>query len=1370
MLVFFILLIAFTPINGQQNVTTKYLGIENGLSNNIVTAIFRDYNGFMWFGTYDGLNKYDGYNFKVFRNTIGDSTSVNSNIINKIDEDKLHNIWIGGQRDISIYNGATAKFSTPLYSLYNGEQVRSIQDNVIEIKMLGKNNLTLIGTEHSGLFYFKTVNNGRQVALSDKGKLIADYYVSAIEYDSIKNIAWVFIQNKGLYTYNLLNHRLVPKNNSIQNANCLKLDSEGNLWLGEGNGLHRYDYTSNTFSGNYVSEKTSVTNLIEDKDGLLWIATDGSGILLLKKDQKAALPLASVYKNGSQLINSNSIYALYEDDQQRKWIGTLRGGVNILEPAAAAFSKIVYGEGQPNISPVQNFILSFCEDDATHVWVGTDGAGLRYWNRTNNRFDNYTHNGNTSSISNDFITSVTKDAQHNIWVSTWFGGINKFNRRSKTFTRYRCFNTRTKTYNNHCWFMFEDSRKKLWTAAVRNGALYSFNNRLNSFEEFDNSLSEIQCMAEDAAGNLWCGNYASLIKLDTLHKKHIYYNIGYTVRSIHEDKNHNFWVGTQEGGLLLFNRANHSFKRFTTQDGLPNNSILRILEDGQGNLWLSTFNGLSKFNVHNNTFINFSEADGLQSNQFSFNGGLALSSGEFLFGGIKGFNIFYPDSIAAKVPERPLFLSALKINNNPVENNLEYVHERDFEKIKKVVIPYNEASLALDFLALDYKEAADLNYAYLLKGWDKNWNFVSHTRIANYSRLHEGDYVFEVKVSGPDGVWGAAQPLLQVTILPPWYRTWWAYALYIFCGVAVMYAYAQYKNRQARLTYEVQLAHLETQKEKELNEKKIDFFTDVSHEFRTPISLIINPIKDLLNKNAEFKERSDLKVIYRNAQRLLRLVDQLLLFKKAESESDKLNLVKLDFCRLCQDVFLCFTEQAKSKNIRYELHGASKRIMLEVDREKMEIALFNILSNAFKYTPEGGEIGFTVEETAKQVKVTISDSGAGIPDTEGDKLFERFYQLKRADNKSGFGIGLYLVKHFVEAHSGEVTYKSAQGTGTAFFITLNKPAVDAAAVSVEDSNDGIAILNKALPELNGAGQPFQKLSELLGELSESNEAENGEETPAVFPGGIAHEKQSLLVIDDDSELRHYLKNVFTETYTVYEAASAEEGIKIAHKQLPDLIISDIMMKGLSGIDLCKTLKEDETVSHIPIILLTASSDELQLEGMQSGADDYIKKPFDNDILQARVQSILKRRNVLQHYFYNEITLGTNRYKVSPEYKAFLENCMRIVEEHLEDEQFSIKTLAAEIGMSHSNLYKKIKTVSGQTVLGFIRYVRLKKAAELFINTENNVNETANAVGFYDVKYFRRQFSGLFGLNPSAYIKKYRKPFHNNQNLEEGFKK
>jgi DNA-binding response OmpR family regulator/anti-sigma regulatory factor (Ser/Thr protein kinase) len=433
--------------------------------------------------------------------------------------------------------------------------------------------------------------------------------------------------------------------------------------------------------------------------------------------------------------------------------------------------------------------------------------------------------------------------------------------------------------------------------------------------------------------------------------------------------------------------------------------------------------------------------------------------------------------------------------------------------------------------------------------------------------------------------------------------------------------------------------------------------------------------------------------------------------------------------------------------------------VIQADKEKIEIALFNLLSNAFKYTPDGGAIIFKIEERDSQVELSVSDTGPGIPESERNKIFERFAQVKSDRSKTGFGIGLYLVKNFVEAHNGSVSLKSEEGKGTSFHILLKKESVKFPAVS------------KTEPGISQLIKQESVVSPILNEINEEIVEEEIVEEGTGVLAQLTTDKQTVLIIDDDNEIRNYLVSIFSDEYKIHQADNGRDGIRLAKEQLPDLIISDIVMKDVNGLDLCQTLKQDSSLSHIPIILLTgSSSDELQLKAMNTGADDYVKKPFDKDILMARVKSILKRRNILQNYFYNEITLGSAKFKVSVEYKEFIEQCMKIIEDHLQDDDFSIKVLASEIGMSHSNLYKKIKAVSGQSVNSFIRFIRLKKAAELFINTEMNVNETANMVGFCHVKYFRAQFSKLFGMNPSDYIKKFRKPFHNTQTLDEKVRK
>ncbi|WP_205511806.1 hybrid sensor histidine kinase/response regulator transcription factor [Longitalea arenae] len=595
-----------------------------------------------------------------------------------------------------------------------------------------------------------------------------------------------------------------------------------------------------------------------------------------------------------------------------------------------------------------------------------------------------------------------------------------------------------------------------------------------------------------------------------------------------------------------------------------------------------------------------------------------------------------------------------------------------------------------------------------------------------------------------------------------------SYLVYLCLAALLLYLYLRYKSRQTRLEYQLQILRLNEENEKaerekreaelaranaEKDKKEAELeaqrlaFTMISHEFRTPLTLIINPLKDLLkNRQNAGNDENDLQLIYHNARRMLGLVDQLLLFQKADSGLDQLKIVPLELGKLVKDVYSAFAQLALAKNIDYQLLSTAEQAYINADREKLEIILYNLLSNAFKYTPDQGSIHFHVELHEDDLVLEIKDSGPGIPDSAKDKLFEKFYQANTA--KAGFGFGLYLVKRLVEAHKGELSYTSEAGKGTSFVICLP-------AKQEERAGDALPVIE---PEEPGSWK------EIIPEAPVKDQERKAGQT--VF-NDLATETQRILVVDDNAEIRRYVAGLFKEQFTVYEAQSGEEGLRLAQQYHPDIIISDVVLQGMSGIELCKNIKEDSALCHIPVILLTSnSSNDTRLQGVEVGADDYITKPFDKELLLARVMALIKSKNNLQKYFYNEITLQQNTLKVSGEYKTFLDNCIAIVEAHLDDDRFSIQTLAQELGMSYSKMNKKIKAVSGQPANAFVRFIRLRKAAELFINSNYNVNETAFHVGIADVKHFREHFTRLFGMRPSEYIERYRKNLGKQYHINE----
>lgn len=1347
-------LLSLQTLHAIDKTPITHLGIQHGLSNNSIRCIYQDHKGIMWFGTYDGLNRYDGYNFTVFRNKLNDSTSLPHNYIYAIHEDKQNNLWIGTGQGIAIYNGIYSRFKPAYYLPHQSQEKRKITFNVNVIKSDTKGNV-FIGTNGWGLLIKKENRDiAHQVPIIEGKQERTGYNVQTIKIDK-QGLIWLFILDVGLCTLDTTDHTIRKVNDLVKSATSLEPDDDGNIWIGTSAGLYKYAVHSNSYTRHYTEESGDLTTnrvvtLFYDKGKNLWIGTEGGGLNILDAQKKFDYILPG---EGKHDLSSESVFSIHSDNESRIWLGTLKGGINIIDPQKGRFQTISHKINDNN-SLVNNFVSSFYEAKNGKLFIGTDGGGMSIWNRQSNTFTSYRHDAiNPFSISNNSVSCIRQDQFNATWIATFGGGINKFNESTGLFEHFKCINDSTGEENKNAWLIYEDHDKNLWATTFGNGKLYKLNRPKNRFEAFDQILNDLISLTEDHKHTLWGGNSHELIQIDKQHKKHLTYEIGKPVRAIYEDKHYNLWIGTEGGGLILFDRATGKIaSRYSDADGLSNNAVLNILEDENGYLWLSTFNGLSRFDVSTKQFKNFYQSDGLQSNQFSHNAALRLQSGELVFGGINGFNLFYPQNISFRNYMPPVIFTGIWINNKPGSAVDKYiVNSPGDDRISGLRVPFNQAVLSFHFTALEYSSPEKIKYAYFLDGWDNGWNYTDNIRAINYNNISEGNYTLRVKSTNAEGVWNSSEAIIKIKVLPPWYRAWWAWLLYISIAASLAYVYYRYRTRQAKLEYEIKLAHVNAEKEKEINEKRQSFFTNISHEFRTPLTLIINPVKDLLKKEPkEAKEHTELNVVYRNARRLLSLVDQLLLFRKAENSADQIRITKLNFYELCKEVFLCFIQQARSKNIEYLFEASDQHLEVYADRNKMEIVFYNLLSNAIKYTEDGGKVIFKITEGHDKIEVAVIDTGYGIPQEAGDKLFEKFYQVKdkAIPAKPGFGIGLYLVKHFVDNHKGQISYESEPGKGTSFFVTLQKG-------------------NKHFAE-----QPlFEETKTEPGIFKEISDAEPENNRPVKEDKAgleaIITDIRSILVIDDNEQMRNYIAGIFSNQFTVYEADKAEDGLKLARQYLPDIIISDIVMGGMTGIELCRIIKETPSLNHIPVILLTGSfSPESKLQGVEGGADDYITKPFEKELLLARVGALLKNRQNLQKYFYNEITHQENTLKISAEYKEFLEACIAIVEKHLDNDEFSIQTLAEEIGMSHSRLYKKIKAISGQSANSFIRYIRLRKAAELFINTNYNVNETAFYVGIRDVKYFREQFQKAFGMKPSEYIEKYRRIFGKNFNLNE----
>jgi signal transduction histidine kinase/ligand-binding sensor domain-containing protein/DNA-binding response OmpR family regulator len=1368
-------LLSFYISTAQVPVT--YLGINEGLSNNSVRCILKDHKGFMWFGTYDGLNRYDGYTFRVFRNKLNDTISLAHPVVYALGEDRSGNLWVGTRQGLSIYNSLTETFRQLTYQASQKDTPRQISDVVRTIGTDSRNNV-FVGTENMGLLYCKDAAPvAAQVPLHADGSITTSFSVQSIKIGTGDKV-WVFVQNKGLCLLDYASLALKLVSPDVKFASSLAIDGD-KVWIGTVNGVYQYTAATGCVkmldTQNGMLSSNNVTTLALDKDNNLWIGTFGGGVNTWNRSTGKVEQLQA--GDSKYSLSAFDVYAIFEDKESRKWIGTLKGGINIIDPQKKRFQIIAHDPGIVN-GFSGNSASAFYESPDSVLWIGTDDGGVNIWDRDKNTFTNLRyHPGQDNSSAFNSVSAINGDEGYT-WIGSFTSGIVRVGKDLRSFKRYQCINPVSGAEDPVVFVLYRDSSKTLWAATLRRGnryaALYYYNKTTDRFDAFDTRLSDMFTLNEDRQGNFWGGNLSQLVKIDRAGKNHQFYNIGHAVRAVHEDRKGNFWVATEGSGLILFDRAQRKIvARYTTGEGLCNNSVLTIHEDPSGNLWMSTLNGLSSFNPTGKSFKNYYYSDGLQSNQFNYNASLALRSGELVFGGIKGFNLFRPEQVHAANNIPPIAITSIKINNNFTVFNSPFVVKSTEDRVQQLRIPYDQAVLAFDFAALEYSVPEKIQYAYYLDGWDRNWNYSGKLRTANYTHLTEGTYTFRVKSTNGEGVWNGHEVAIRIIVLPPWYRSWWAYMGYAIVLGALIYILWLYRARQTRLKYEIAIANINVEKEKiekekhqaeyekekavhdaervinekekELNTKRLDFFTNITHEFRTPLTLIINPAKDLLQNGSsgtDAKSNNELAIIYRNARRMLSLVDQLLFFRKADIGIDKVKPAKLNFYSLCHEVYLCFVQQAKARNIQYEFEGNNEQLQLWVDREKMEIVLFNLLSNAIKYTPDNGKITFSIAEKEEQVEVTVSDTGTGIPPEVGDKLFDKFYKAEGKAAKPGFGIGLYLVKQFAGAHMGEVSYTSTPGKGTCFCLQLKKGSdhFDPSVISEEPATEPVF------------------LHELI-----SREEEQTEKNIDVVKGDklqpIVTGKQTLLVVDDDPEIRQYIAGIFSDQFTVYEADNGKRGLEMAEKHFPDIIISDIKMEEGDGIAFCKEIKNHASLSHIPVILLTGTqSPELKLEGVEGGADDYITKPFEKELLKARVLNLQKNKANLQKYFFNEVTLHKQDLKISEEYKEFLEKCIAIVEAHLDDDEFTIVQLAAEMGKSYSYVYKKIRQISGQSLKGFVRFIRLRKAAELFINSNYNVSEVAFQVGIYDAKFFREQFNKVFGMNPSEYIKKYRKPF------------
>lgn len=1400
-----LLLYTTVPSSGQASqpyqelnpeIKFEHLAIEQGDVSNII----QDSKGYMWFSTSNGLKKYDGYNFTTYKHDPKDSTTISENLPNNIWEDKDGTIWVGTSA------GGLSKFDPHKdqfihFKPFSFNEVTHIVGRVTAINEDSKGTLWL-GHEGGKLTRFDKKTGkffpqdfSPMLATPADTNLGIARYISSIIRDKKGNL-WIANNKIGVHRLNdttskankdsplsfthFRKHPIGANPFSSYLIRSIYQDQAGMIWLCTANGLNKLNpitgkvtyYFHEPNKANSISHN-DVLDVAEDQQGNLWIATL-NGLNKLNKERTKFTAYFQDPANQNSL-SSNDLWSLYIDRTGIIWVVTT-AGIDKVYPDQKPFFLYRHIPFTTN-SLSHNAVRCIWEDKSGIIWIGTIGGGLNAFDRKLGHFTHYRHDlKKPKSLPNDVVSSIMEDRDGNLWVATakrMRGTLSILNRQTGEFTHYGGDSGLYPNLGNYAiGYMYEDQQGIIWLGHT-NG-MSSFDPKTGVATHYppdptnpDAISSGVYTIREDSRGNLWLGTDGDVLnRFDRKTGKFIHYKSGKNtagsinsgfVRSIYEDSLGILWFGTVGGGLCGFDPRKEIFMAFTEKQGLPGHSVLSIQPDNEGYLWLGTNNGLSKFNPSTLSFTNYDVNDGLQSNQFAMSGKETGGSfkgkdGTLYFGGINGINVFNPRHIRINRQVPPIVITHFKLFDKllPGQNELKEIH-----------LSYQENFFSFEFAALNYINTQKNNYAYKLENFDKAWVFSGNRRYVSYTNLDPGEYVFKVKGSNNDSIWNEKGASIRLIIHPPWWRTPWAYTLYALLFIGITYGSHRYLLTKERLKHDLRLKELEAAKLQEMDHMKSRFFTNISHEFRTPLTLILGPVHQMLSHALDERHvRKNHELIYSNAQRLLELINQLLDLSKLEAGSMPLKTQKADLVRKVRTIVSSFASLAKSQNLTLSFQASPGRIYTLFDSDKLEKILNNLLSNAFKFTPPGGQITVTInapisrpaflikgkytsEYMQEFVEIQVEDTGRGILQEQKTKIFDRFYQIDASSTREqgGTGIGLALTKELVELHKGEIKVESEPGKGTAFIIHLplgidfeseiqEKESFVLNQEAIRESPQGqvdTISMNLAKPCLEGSGEGLI-----------DQELKKRKQLPL------------LLVVEDNLDVASYIKDTFAGDYTVLEAHNGQEGKQLAIEHVPDLVISDLMMPKMDGVELCAQLKTMEVTSHIPFILLTAKANiESKLTGLETGADDYITKPFHADELIIRVKNLIEGRKKLRERYSRELTFLPSA--ISSTDEKFIKKVLTIMEANISNADFDVKVFGKEIGLSNMQLHRKLTALTNQSPGEFIRTFRLKRAAMLLSNNYGNISEIAFSVGFNSLTYFTKCFKDQYGQTPSDYL-------------------
>jgi signal transduction histidine kinase/DNA-binding response OmpR family regulator len=1034
--------------------------------------------------------------------------------------------------------------------------------------------------------------------------------------------------------------------------------------------------------------------------------------------------------------------------------GTFRGGINKYDKNINLFNLIPASSFQRN-NTIRPTISAFAENKNGKIFIGTDGEGLFEFDRKTRSIKAVPIDLTGPPGQPVSVLALQKARDNKLYIGTFSHGVIIMDLLTGSRFHLQKGSAADKLNSNDIFSLFEDSKGNIWAGTNGDGVNVIRNNKVVAkYTPFPPAAGNeyhlpvngyIRAVMEDREGRIWIGSHgAGLAVLHPDGKWTVYTKDNSSLPSdkiqvMFCDSRGQMWVGTFGGGLSLYDKNKDQFITYSEEDGLPNTTIYQILEDAQGRIWFSTNTGISSFDLQHKTFRNFTTHNGVQPNNFLHASGIRTTDGELFFGGLQGFNYFNPLTLTINRNVPTVLLTDVKISNKSVIPGKDSPIKEHITVAKEIRLDYKQ-NLTLSFVALNYTIPKQNHYAYKLEGFDKDWNYTGSINTASYTNLDPGEYRFFVKASNNDGIWSKGETLIKIYVRPPFWRTTYAYILYLLTIGGLLLFIRHRGIRKLRKQFALEQEREQARRVQELDRLKLKFLTNLSHDFRTPISLIMGPVDQLIAEGAVNGKPEKLQMIKRNARRLLNLVNQLLDFRKMEEHELRLQLSNGDIVSFVKEVSESFRDMSERKHINFVFKSEIDKMQVWFDHDKIERVLFNLLSNAFKFTLEGGTISVLIDKNTitgsgtNWVCIKVADTGIGIPEDKKQKIFDRFFQNYSASAvlNQGTGIGLSITKEFIKMHGGEITVNSEPDKGSVFTIHLPlrtaEPVIEELPVQ---SAEPVAV-HEELP--------------LTPQPSQSHNEENNLAEPFC-----------ILLVEDNEDFRFYLKDNLRNSYKVLEAENGKQGAQMALTYHPHLIVSDISMPEMDGIALVKKLKSDKRTSDIPVILLTAlTGDDQQIKGLGTGANDYITKPFNFEVLNAKIKSLLELKSTMKSTYTKQIKVLAPEMEVESTDEKLLQAIVNCLENNITNQQLSVEFLSKQIGMSRSSLYTKLVQLTGQTPVEYIRSFRLSKAVVLMQKSNMTVSEIAYQVGFATANYFTKAFKSKYNMLPSEFIAKARK--------------